>query len=270
MRDNFSLKTKEILAKRVGYKCSNPDCRKSTTGPNDEGNEKYINIGVASHIFAASQNGPRYDDLMTTDERTAIENGIWLCQSCSKIIDDDTAKYTSDLLMAWKESAENLALAELVSPANAQNQSEDKEILLFFAQCFDRPAFQHPIEQEGHMDDLDRAIADTIIALNTGVLRTRDGDILRTAKGKTSISNPAWKKKLNTIVDMLVAIRQRLKIAKDDNIYWARSDGFYCFNDRGIAEWIDITRGEIIKIFSSICKEAGIAELHFPRNRYRW
>ena len=74
-------------------------------------------------------------------------------------------------------------------------------------QCFDRPAFQDRIYQEGRMEDFDRAIEDTIIALNTGVLRTRDGSILKKADGKSSVVNIEWREKLNTICDMLVALR---------------------------------------------------------------
>lgn len=33
-RDDFSRQTIEILAKRVTYCCSNPECRKATIGPN--------------------------------------------------------------------------------------------------------------------------------------------------------------------------------------------------------------------------------------------
>jgi len=36
VRDDFDLKTKEILAKRVGYRCSNPGCRKLTSGPRSD------------------------------------------------------------------------------------------------------------------------------------------------------------------------------------------------------------------------------------------
>lgn len=54
MRDDFSIKTKEILAKRVNYHCSNPDCGKPTTGPQSDPN-KVINVGVACHITAASK-----------------------------------------------------------------------------------------------------------------------------------------------------------------------------------------------------------------------
>ena len=49
------------------------------------------------------------------------------------------------------------------------------------------------------MEDFDKAIEDTIIALNTGVLRTRDGSILKKADGKSSVVNIEWREKLNTI-----------------------------------------------------------------------
>ncbi len=104
-RDNFSASTIETLAKRVSYLCSNPDCRKITIGPNSNKN-KSTNIGVAAHIKAAAPGGKRYDKNMTAQERSDISNGIWLCQSCSKLIDTDEEKYTVDLLNSWKEIAE--------------------------------------------------------------------------------------------------------------------------------------------------------------------
>lgn len=56
MRDDFSQTTKDLLANRVGWKCSNPDCRKPTRGANTDPN-KIINIGVAAHICAAAEGG---------------------------------------------------------------------------------------------------------------------------------------------------------------------------------------------------------------------
>jgi len=86
VRDNFDENTKEILARRVGHRCSNPNCRKLTSGPQTD-ETKAVNIGVAAHITAASEGGPRYDNLMSTEERKSIENGVWLCQNCAKLID---------------------------------------------------------------------------------------------------------------------------------------------------------------------------------------
>jgi hypothetical protein len=119
MRDNFSKCFKEILAKRVQYLCSNPNCRKVTIGPHSiEG--KTINLGVASHIVAASARGPRSNSEMTTDERKSISNGIWLCQNCAKAIDNDENKYTINELRRWKSLAEQESLA-IISSTNETN-----------------------------------------------------------------------------------------------------------------------------------------------------
>ena len=103
MRDDFSEKVKQSLAHRVGFNCSNPNCRKPTSGPSDEGDDKHINIGVAAHICAASERGPRYDSSMSSQKRSSVANGIWLCQSCSRLVDSDTNRYTKELLLEWKK-----------------------------------------------------------------------------------------------------------------------------------------------------------------------
>ena len=45
---------------------------------------------------------------MTEDERKSINNGIWLCQSCAKLIDSDENKYTVELIKEWKEGTESI------------------------------------------------------------------------------------------------------------------------------------------------------------------
>jgi len=58
MCDDFPMSIKDVLAKRVGLRCSNPDCRQLTSGPQEDP-ANATNIGVASHITAASPDGPR-------------------------------------------------------------------------------------------------------------------------------------------------------------------------------------------------------------------
>jgi hypothetical protein len=111
-RDDFTDKTKDRLAKRVGYRCSNPGCRRPTCGASQKP-DGYVSIGVAAHILAAASGGKRYDKSMSTRERKSILNGIWLCQSCSKLIDSDELRYPKELLYQWKHDAEAEAIWDL-------------------------------------------------------------------------------------------------------------------------------------------------------------
>jgi hypothetical protein len=122
MRDEFSNTIKEVLAKRVGYRCSNPGCRQATSGPQADPT-KVINIGVAAHITAASPDGPRYDPNMTPEDRSSVGNGIWLCQSCGKLVDNDPIRYTVGILQNWKAMAEGSAARELEQRPSTEIES---------------------------------------------------------------------------------------------------------------------------------------------------
>jgi hypothetical protein len=112
VRDDFPVGVKDQLAKRVSYLCSNPACGQQTSGPqlNPSGT---VNIGVASHITAASRGGPRFDPGLSTDERASVRNGIWLCQTCAKLIDSDASRYPGGKLREWKSVAEAAAARAL-------------------------------------------------------------------------------------------------------------------------------------------------------------
>ena len=134
-RDDFDLKTKRILAARVGFRCSNPHCRKLTSGPQSLP-DKAVNIGVAAHITAASPGGPRYDPTLSPSERSSIENGIWLCQTCAKLIDSDPNRYTVEVLREWKRQAESEALGEITGNGLQQRLVDPVEVL---SELLDRP-----------------------------------------------------------------------------------------------------------------------------------
>ncbi|HEY4289464.1 MAG TPA: hypothetical protein VGN00_20320 [Puia sp.] len=104
-RDDFSKVVIDILAKRVGYLCSNPTCKKSTVGANSAPLKATI-MGVAAHMTAASPGGPRFDSSLSQDERSSIDNGIWLCVNCSTLIDKDPSLYDVNILRDWKLNAE--------------------------------------------------------------------------------------------------------------------------------------------------------------------
>lgn len=111
-RDEFSDQVKRIIAGRVNYRCANPTCGASTSGPTEDPT-KHLNIGVAAHITAAAPQGPRYDPALSPEERRSPENGIWLCQNCGKLNDNDPNRFSVDLLRHWKETAEANALESI-------------------------------------------------------------------------------------------------------------------------------------------------------------
>jgi hypothetical protein len=272
MRDDFKVDVKDILAKRSGVKCSNPNCRRPTSGPQEDP-EKVLNVGAAAHITAASRRGPRYDPRMSAQERRSEENGIWLCQTCAKLVDNDAARYSVDLLRRWRRLAEEAALLDIEAPANDEKvgRVSDEDLIRFYAQCFDRPAFQDPFRQEGSMEAFDRAIEDTITAINTGCLRARDGGVLMRSKGKAFLERAEWRQRMDLIVDLLRAIRSRYDDARKTRAIYVEdrpgSDTFYIINDPEIADWMDQTRSQVLAIFGEVGREAGLAAPVFPRHR---
>lgn len=122
MGDEFSDAVKRVLASRVGNRCSNPECRALTSGPQDDP-AKAVNLGVAAHITAASPGGPRYDPDLLPEERSGPGNGIWLCQNHGTLVDNDPPRFTVDVLRKWKTDAEAEARARVGKTAATINNS---------------------------------------------------------------------------------------------------------------------------------------------------
>lgn len=123
MRDDFNQDTKLLLAHRASLVCSNPDCSASTAGPQNDP-LKALNLGVAAHITAASEGGARYDATLSSEERRSSENGIWLCQNCAKLVDNDESRFPAKLLRAWKTVREDNALHSIGKTAQRSNETE--------------------------------------------------------------------------------------------------------------------------------------------------
>ncbi|KAB5499196.1 hypothetical protein F8564_06540 [Serratia sp. RJAL6] len=111
MRNDFKPKDKIILAQRSGYICSYPTCEALTIAPNEEGSGKTSSIGMACHIYAASDgnNAKRINSNMTDEEISDISNGIWMCYTHGKLIDTDEVRFTPQLLKEWKDINEKIA-----------------------------------------------------------------------------------------------------------------------------------------------------------------
>lgn len=114
IRDEFRASTKALLAKRVGYLCSHPDCYRPTIGP-ALGDDRAVNLGEAAHITAAAAEGPRYDPSLTSEQRRDYSNGIWMCAYHAKQVDSDEKHFTVPMLWQWKEDAEKNAFSALTN-----------------------------------------------------------------------------------------------------------------------------------------------------------
>ncbi|MCB9262869.1 MAG: hypothetical protein H6607_10890 [Flavobacteriales bacterium] len=122
-RDDFDSKTIESLKKRAAYICSNPNCRAMTISPSEADDTKTIYIGKAAHITAASKGGPRYDDSLKPEERSAITNAIFLCSSCADMIDKNNGlDFPTTLIKDWKTKHETWVRDNLNKKVTAEKQ----------------------------------------------------------------------------------------------------------------------------------------------------
>jgi hypothetical protein len=107
-RDEFSKRTRNLVALRANQHCSFRGCAQPTSGPSAESSEAVNRTGRAAHIHGAAS-GPgsrRYLASMTREQRIDISNAIWLCAYHADLIDNDEATYTADELRAMKREHE--------------------------------------------------------------------------------------------------------------------------------------------------------------------
>jgi hypothetical protein len=131
MRDDFLASVKAEVAARSGHRCSNPRCRRPTSGP-AEADSGRVSVGVAAHISAAAPKGPRFSKRLTSEERRSLSNAIWLCQTCAKLIDSDAPGHPTSLLRVWKSNAEAYARVGVLAPT-AQNEGQSPALLRAYA-----------------------------------------------------------------------------------------------------------------------------------------
>ena len=128
MRDDFPQAAKQALAARAGHRCSRPNCRAATSGPKIDP-EKVVNVGVAAHISAASPQGPRFRADLSREQRMSIQNAIWLCQTCAKLVDNDDERFSPNALRTWKFAAEIRAIDVVGRPEPSEAAREARSRL---------------------------------------------------------------------------------------------------------------------------------------------
>jgi hypothetical protein len=121
-RDDFLPATRDLIAKRSGYICAYPACKRMTVGGSDDRVSGLTVTGVAAHITAASKNGPRFDKDMSVEERISETNGIWTCQIHGKFIDDNPSRCSVEELRRWKAQHEKWVFDRVESGAELFNR----------------------------------------------------------------------------------------------------------------------------------------------------
>jgi hypothetical protein len=158
----------------------------------------------------------------------------------------------------WKLVAEGKVLPE---------GNLDSRFLELLTRAFDRAAFKTPFRQEGRMESFERAIDDTLLAMNTGVLRTRDGHVIADIGfGKTSLANDDWRKGLGRVEKMLYNLRSFVATALADGNLKCCHERCYCGSDSTI-ESLDVQRAEIVDTVNAILISAGFQAIENPLNR---
>jgi hypothetical protein len=123
-RDEFPPSVFMRLRERAAYFCSNPDCRRITVRPHSDPTKSVV-TGEACHIHAASPLGPRYNPDQTPEQRSGIENAIWLCSACSDAVDKDVHRYPVEILKQWKSDHERWVSEEAMIPKLPNMQIKD-------------------------------------------------------------------------------------------------------------------------------------------------
>lgn len=111
-RENFSAKVRNLIEASAGHQCSYPACNRRTTGPGPKSG--YVsNSGYAAHIYAASGGGPRGQGGLSEAELKGAGNGIWLCGTHAKLIDNNRGEsYPPEALHSYKALHEARVLLE--------------------------------------------------------------------------------------------------------------------------------------------------------------
>jgi hypothetical protein len=106
---NYTLPTLKRLYGLSGNQCAAPDCGRVLIA-----RDEISIISKICHIEAASNDGPRYNSLMTDKERAHFDNLILLCDECHTMIDNkqNERKYPVTLLKEWKNNHESKFLHE--------------------------------------------------------------------------------------------------------------------------------------------------------------
>lgn len=147
----------------------------------------------------------------------------------------------------------------------APSDLDDTTALRIAYLFFDRPGFRLAFENEASIPDFDKAMKDTLLALNTGVLKTRDGVVIARGKPRSEFREPIIRNALDSAVRSIERITIALARAIEARVftrYHSRED-CWVFNARdpralATAEDMNAMRNEVIRAMNHAFGHFGI------------
>jgi hypothetical protein len=146
-------------------------------------------------------------------------NAIPLCPNCHSEVHASyaagrtTRLYTEAELRGHLERTIALARSQEHLARGNDDWNRDVELIRFYRGCLDRPAFRMHFYNELSFAEFDDALEDTVLAISTGLWRTRDGAVIERSAGKGRLVNPSWRDRMDAVVEAIVQARHELRQA---------------------------------------------------------
>ena len=132
----------------------------------------------------------------------------------------------------------------------------DADVLQLMAAVFDRPAFRTPFQQESSLPAFQKAIEDTIGALNTGLWRTREGVEIRRIPSIHHLKNQRIQTVIGKVVRQVDQLRRifvtRLKEGEIRPCGCGQPDCPTFTLTQRVADELDDARQRILTTFQSV------------------
>ncbi|MFN7106999.1 MAG: hypothetical protein ACK4MY_02150 [Brevundimonas sp.] len=138
------------------------------------------------------------------------------------------------------------------------DDDHDRRIVDVVTRAFNRPAFEDPLGSE-HGESFDQALADTVHALNDGVLLERRGRrAFEVAQGgRSEIVNAAWRKASNGLYDDVAMLRETYAVAKKQGRLSERN-GYVVVDDPAVGDFMDRKRADCVASAQRLRIAAGL------------
>jgi len=146
--------------------------------------------------------------------------------------------------------------------SNVPAAQSDEQALEILRRFLDRAAMRQPFRIEGNMSDFYKELMNIVRAVNTGILKTRDGDTLPPMKSRHDFTNEHWRTELDIIAKRFDELKTRFEMAvRTGDLVIEKDAMFYTFKDDEFPQKIDELRNVIVLRLNKVLIEAGLKEL---------